>query len=119
MNNKGHALLIYTSTPMTDTIKQRYHTLLMYEQGIMTASLAAHTLHMSERQFFRILKRFQTGEKTMESLQYHSHQAWNRTDKKREDTIVQLNRDYPDALNTHLSWLVWDAYGVTIKPPTI
>ena len=105
---------------MTDTtVKQRYHILLMYEQGIMTASLAAHTLHMSERQFFRILKRFQTGDRTMESLQYHSHQAWNRTDKKREDTIVQLNRDYPDALNTHLSWLVWDAYGVTIKPPTI
>lgn len=104
---------------MTDnTINQRYQSILMYEQKVVNANTVASSLGMSKRQFFRILQRFRTSGRKRESLKYQSHGAWNRIDRGTEQIIMTLNRDYPEALNSHLSWLAWDQHNVHIKSAT-
>lgn len=100
-------------------VNQKYQTILLYEQGLINSKTAANSLNVSERQCFRILKTFKKSGRDINGLKYHSHIAWNKTDKDIQEKILQLNKDCPSALNSHLSWLVWDVYGLEIKPATI
>lgn len=105
---------------MTDNKTQhRYQVLLLYEQRLMTSSMAANSIGVSERQFFRILAHFRKSGRKLESLKYQSHPAWNRTSEEIEEKVLNLNKDYPEALNSHLSWLAWDLHGLEIKSPTV
>lgn len=105
---------------MTDNKAQnRYQTILLYEQRLMGPKAAADSLCIQERQFFKILANFRKSGRTIESLRYHSHVAWNRTDGNIEKKILELNRDYPLALNSHFSWLAWDLFQKEIKSPTV
>lgn len=104
---------------MTDSkIQHRYQTLLLYEQRLINSSAAADALDVSERQLFRIVNVFKKSSRDIESLRFRSHPAWKRTDKTIEDRILKINRDYPSALNSHLSWLAWDLYNLKINPQT-
>lgn len=104
---------------MTDNkIQHRYQIILLYEHRLMTSDMAANSLEVSERQFFRILDRFRRSGRKMESLEYQSHPAWNRTTKEIEDKVLKINKDYPEALNSHLSWLAWDLHELKIEPWT-
>lgn len=105
---------------MTDAkLQHRYQTILLYEQGLMTAGIAAESLRMTERQFFRLLSRFRWSGRTCECLKYRAHKAWNRTNLETEQKVLNLNTDHPNALNSHLSWLAWDLYNLNAKPATI
>lgn len=99
--------------------QQRYQTIVLHEQGLLSAEAAANSMGTSERQFFRVLSQFRKSGRKIESLKYQSHPAWNKTDKKVENKILKLNKDYPEALNSHLSWLAWDLYNLSVKSPTI
>lgn len=104
---------------MTDNeIQHRYQTILLYEQRLMSSKMAADSLEITERQFFRILDRFRRSGRKIDSLEYQSHPAWNRTEKELEEKILKLNDDYPQALNSHLSWLAWDLYQLKMEPWT-
>lgn len=104
---------------MTDSkIQHRYQTILLYEQKLMTSKMAADSLGIKERQFFKILAKFRKSGRNIESLRYQSHPAWNRTERELEEKIIKLNGDYPLALNSHLSWLAWDLYQMKIEPWT-
>jgi len=116
---KGQRLKLILTNSMTDNkIQHRYQVLLLYEQRLMTSGMAANCIGARERQFFRILARFRRSGRKIESLKYQSHPAWNRTPKEVEDKVLKLNQDYPEALNSHLSWLAWDLYGLKVKSPT-
>jgi len=105
---------------MTDSkVQERYQTILLYEQGLMTTGMTAASLRITERQFFRILAHFRKSGRNINGLKYQAHQAWNKTDEKIEQKVLFLNSDYPEALNSHLSWLAWDLMGLNIKPATI
>lgn len=100
-------------------LNQRYQAIVMYEQRIITVKNAAQATGVSERQFYRILQRFQERGGTIQSLCYLSHQAWNKTEPDKEEEVLVLSRDNPEALNSHLSWLFWDAHGTEIQSSTI
>jgi len=105
---------------MTDAKTQhRYQIILLYEQNLINSPAAAESLEISERQFFRIWDVFKKSDRQIEGLKYHSHPAWNRTDKTIEEKILKINRDYPSALNSHLSWLAWDLGDLKINPQTV
>jgi hypothetical protein len=101
-----------------EKINHRYQTLLLYEQGLLSAGLAASSIRVKERQFFKILRRFRESGRKMGGLKYQSHPAWNRTERGLEEKILKLAKDYPLALNSHLSWLAWDLYQLKIEPWT-
>jgi hypothetical protein len=105
---------------MTDNnkINQRYQTILLYEQKLINSKAAADSLNIKERQFFRIFKEFKASGRDINSLKYKSHIAWNKTDKDIEDIVLEINQDYPQALNSHISWLAWDLHQLEIKPWT-
>lgn len=105
---------------MTDNeIQHRYQTILLYEQRLLSAKAAGQSLRITERQFYRLWARFQEGGRRITNLHYRSHPAWNRTPPGVEEKILRLNKDYPEALNSHLSWLAWNLYDLDVKPPTI
>ncbi len=105
---------------MTDNkVNQRYQILILYEQKLINASSAARSIGITERQFFRILKRFQDSGRNIKALEFQSHPAWNRIDHQVEKLTLELNQGYPEALNSHLSWLAWDLHGFKINPQTI
>ncbi len=98
--------------------QNKYQIINLYEQRLTTATMAAEAIGATERQFYRILNEFRKSGRSVESLKYKSHVAWNRTDENTEKKILTINKNYPDALNSHLSWLAWDIYGINIKPAT-
>lgn len=105
---------------MTDNkTNQCYQILILYEQKLISALSAASSIGVTERQFFRIAKRFQDSGRNIEALKFQSHPAWNKTNSKIEQKILELNQDSPEALNSHLSWLAWDLHGLKINPQTI
>jgi len=100
---------------MTDNkIQHRYQTLLLYEQGLMGPDQAAKSLDVSERQFFRILDRFRHSGRSIDSLKYQSHLAWNRTNEETEEKVLKMAELYPQALNSHLEYLLYDLEGIAI-----
>ncbi|MFZ2969887.1 MAG: hypothetical protein WA063_01950 [Minisyncoccia bacterium] len=102
-----------------DKINQRYQNIILFEQGIITAKQAAEAIEISPRQFFRIVKSFNQEDRSFYGLEYKSHPAWNRTNKEIEKKTLDLRKDYPEALNSHLSWLLWNSYELAVKPETI
>jgi len=105
---------------MTDQkIQHRYQVLLLYEQKLIGPKEASQLIGVSERQFFRILNKFRRSERKIESLKFKSHPAWNKTSEDIEKIILRLNKDYPEALNSHFCWLAWDLYGIEIKSATV
>lgn len=103
---------------MNDKTQARYQTIILYEQGLLNSKTAAASLEIGERQFFRILKNFQASGRKVESLEYQSHPAWNKSPESIETKVLKLNKDYPQALNSHLSWLAWDLHGLNVNPAT-
>jgi hypothetical protein len=81
----------YFNSMTESKINHRYQTLLLYEQGLLRANLAANSIGVKERQFFKILRRFRESGRKIESLCYQSHPAWNRTERKIEEKILKLN----------------------------
>jgi len=47
-------------------VQHRYQTLLLYEQGLFTSIMAANSMGVSERQFFRILDKFRRSGRKIE-----------------------------------------------------
>jgi transposase len=100
---------------MTDNkIWHRYQVILLYEQGLISPNQAAKSLDISERQFFRILNKFRDSGRKIDSLKYRSHPAWHRTPLKIEEKVVKMAELYPQALNSHLEYLLYDLEGMKI-----
>lgn len=100
-------------------LQQRYQVLLLSETEKISQKEAGKILRLSERQIRRLLRKLRDNNFKIESLEFKSHPAWNRTDKEIEEKILKLNEDYPLALNSHLSWLAWDLYELEIKDRTV
>lgn len=96
-------------------LQQRYQVLLLSETNKISQKEAGKILKLSERQIRRLLRKLRDNGFKIEFLQFQSHPAWNRTDKEIEDKILKLQEEYPLALNSHLSWLAWDLYGLKIE----
>jgi len=75
---------------------------------------AAKSLDISERQFFRVLDKFRHSGRKIDSLKYQSHPAWNRTPSEIEEKVVKMAELYPQALNSHLEYLLYDLEGMEI-----
>ena len=105
---------------MTDNkTNQRYQTIILYREKIITADMAAKNLGITPRHFFRILDAFEKSRNSIDSLRYHSHPAWNRTNEQTENLILDLAHQNPQALNTHLAWIAWNIHELEIAPDTI
>ena len=83
----------------------------------MTNKDAAHELGMSDRTIKRYLKKFR--DDGTEGLNYQGHKAWNRTDNKMEDLVVELKNERSGRSCPYITHLVYERTEKRIPPLTI
>jgi len=78
---------------------------------------AAYELGKSERTIKRYLKIFR--KKSIEGLNYNAHEAWNRTDKKIEELVVEVKNERLERSCPHIAHLVCERIGEKIPRVTV
>lgn len=100
-------------------LDHRFQIAMSFHQKLITSKEASQALNLGERQFFRLVEKLSSRNWDKSCLQYQSHAAWNKTDDNVENKILNLAQNYPDALNSHLQWLLYDSESLDMKSFTI
>ena len=84
---------------------------------VRTVEEAADELGRSGRTIKRYLKKFR--EEGIEGLNYHGHEAWNRTDNRMGDLVVELKNERSERSCPHIKHLVYERTGKRIPRSTV
>lgn len=85
--------------------------------GVLTVEEACEKLGKSRRVIYRYLKKLRA--EGIESLNYQSHPAWNRSDSKTEKQIIVLKQERVERSAPLILHLMKTRYGATVYPSTV
>lgn len=78
---------------------------------------ACEKLDRNRSTIYRYLKKLKNNE--INSLNYQSHKAWNRTDSKTENRVIELKKERPERSSAFIQYLIKKKHGQKIPLSTV
>ena len=89
---------------LTKRAIQIFEIVKLVEIGTLSVEEACEELGKSRRTIFRCLRKLKKN--GIDSLNYQSHKAWNRTDSKIEKQVIELKKERPDRSSAFIQHLM-------------
>lgn len=101
---------------LTQRAIEVFEIVKLVDIGALSVEEACEKLGRDERTVYRYLKRLRG--QGIEGLNYCSHKAWNRSDPRMEERVLEIKRERPERSAPLICHLMKRRFGVIVCPST-